>query len=78
MKIEKVLQDFGLSEKESRVYLALLQVGPAPVQKIADKSSLARSTIYEILNALIKRGLVNTYLKKRVKYFSPEEPEKLV
>jgi HTH-type transcriptional regulator, sugar sensing transcriptional regulator len=78
MKIEKTLQNFGLSEKESKVYIALLQVGPAPVQKIADKSSLARSTIYEILGALIRRGLVNTYLKKRVKYFNPEEPDKLV
>lgn len=78
MKIEKTIQDYGLSEKEAKIYISLLQVGPAAVQKIADKSSLARSTVYEILDSLIKRGLVNTYLKKKVKYFSPEEPDKLV
>lgn len=78
MKIEKVLQDYGLSEKAVKVYLSLLQIGPSAVQKIATKSSLARSTVYEILDGLIMNGLVNTYQKKKTKYFNAEEPNQIM
>lgn len=78
MKIEKALKKYGLNDKEITVYTSLLQIGPSSVSKIADKSKIARSTVYEVLKDLVKKGLVNHYLKKKVKYFSPEEPSKLI
>lgn len=78
MKLENTLQEYGLSPKESQIYLALLQIGPSSVQKIAQKSGLARSTVYEVLDDLVKKGFANSYLKKKVKYFSAEEPRHVV
>lgn len=78
MKLEKVLQGYGLSQKESQIYLALLQIGPSSVQKIAQKSGLARSTVYEVLDNLASMGFANHYLKKKIKYFNAEEPNNVV
>lgn len=78
MKIEKALEKYGLNNKEILVYTSLLQLGPSSVSKISDKSKLARSTVYEVLKALVRKGLINHYLKKKIQYFSPEEPSKLI
>jgi sugar-specific transcriptional regulator TrmB len=60
------------------VYLACLQLGTGPVVKIAQKAGMPRSTVYEILDALRSLGLVSTFQKKKVRYFSAEEPEHLI
>ncbi len=74
MNLQKQLQNIGLSQKESAVYLATLELGSAGAHKIAEKASIARSTVYEVLGALLRHGFVSTFRKKTVKYFSAEEP----
>ena len=78
MKLEQTLKDYGLKDKQIKVYLACLQLGTGPVVKIAQKAGMPRSTVYEILDALRGLGLVSTFLKKKVRYFSAEEPEHLI
>lgn len=78
MKLEKTLQNFGLSEKETKVYLACLELGSASAYKISQKSSIARSTTYELLESLKKKGLVSLFKKKTVKYYSAEDPKKAI
>jgi len=51
--------EFGLSEKEAKVYLALLELGMATVHKIAEASSLNRSSTYVILGSLKRKSLVS-------------------
>ena len=57
MKILEKIVNFGLSEKEAQVYVVLLELEIAPVQEIADKTGLNRSSIYVVLSSLQKRGL---------------------
>ncbi len=52
------LRDLGLTEKEARVYLALLQLGAATPYKIAKKSRLKRPTAYVIAEELVEKGLI--------------------
>ncbi len=78
MKLDAVLQKFGLTHREALLYLATLELGSAPVQKIAEKSGLVRSTAYEVLERLRVKGLVSTFLKKKIRYFSAEEPNQVV
>lgn len=40
--LERVLEKFGLSEKEAKIYLATLELGQATVQQIAKKAGLVR------------------------------------
>ncbi|MDO8626538.1 MAG: helix-turn-helix domain-containing protein [Candidatus Magasanikbacteria bacterium] len=78
MKLENTLQKFGLTRREALLYLATLELGSASVQKIAVKSGLVRSTAYEVLERLREKNLVTTYLKKKIRWYSAEDPNQIV
>lgn len=71
------LKQFGLSDKETSVYLAMLEIGPAVVSDIAKQSGLKRPTVYVILDELGKRGLVSSAERRGVKIFTPAPMETL-
>ncbi len=52
------LRNLGLSDKEARVYLALLQLGPATPYKISKRAHLKRPTAYVIAEELLEKGFV--------------------
>lgn len=75
--MQKELEDFGLSEKEARVYLAALEIGRATADQLAKHSKIVRSTTYVQLESLMKMGLMSTYEEGKKTYFAPESPELL-
>lgn len=58
MDTTKALQNLGLSEKESLIYIALLELGRANVTRIAQLAKVKRPTAYILLEELRKKGLV--------------------
>ena len=78
MTLENVLTEYGLKEKHAKVYLACLELGSGSVLKISQKASLPRSTTEVILNALRERGFVSSFKKKTARYFSTEDPKKII
>lgn len=78
MEIQIILKNFGLSEKEIAVYLALVELGPSSVREISAKSKVNRGTSYDILKSLIEIGIVSYYNKESKQYFIAEQPEKLL
>ncbi|MFA6064646.1 MAG: helix-turn-helix domain-containing protein [archaeon] len=75
---EANLANFGLKEKESEVYLALLKSGPSLANKLAKKTNLLRTTVYDYLDALIEKGFATYTIQGGKKYFSATNPEKLL
>ncbi len=75
--IKDVLEDLGLSETESRVYTAMLELGPESVQNIAKKSRVSRTAAYEIIASLQHKGIASTFQKGKKKFFSAEDPDRL-
>ncbi len=73
----KELQDIGLHEKEAKVYMASLELGPATADQLAKQSKIVRSTTYVQLESLMKKGLVSTYEEGKKTFFAPESPELL-
>ena len=51
------LADLGLTERESKVYLALVQSGAIGASDILKMAEVPKSKIYEILQKLIDKGL---------------------
>lgn len=49
-----LLKNLGFTQYESRVYLALSQLGPSTAREISDYSKLPRNKTYEMLNKLEK------------------------
>ncbi len=68
------IEDLGLSQKEARVYVANLMLGPATVQKIADQADIKRVTTYVILESLASLGLVSQSNQGKKTYFAAEDP----
>jgi sugar-specific transcriptional regulator TrmB len=75
---EQYLKNLNLSEKEAIVYLASLELGSSTIQEIAKKSQISRSTAYEIIESLIKKGLMSSLTKGNKRYFSAEAPARLL
>ena len=71
------IEDLGLSNKEARVYVANLMLGPSGVQQIAELSGIKRVTTCVILESLASIGLVSQTLKARKTLFVAESPENL-
>ena len=76
--LTKTLENLGLTDKEAKVYLANLEIGPNPVSKIALKAKLNRVTTYDILEKLLKKDLVNFVIKREIKYFQATDPETVI
>jgi len=72
------LKYFGLKEKESGVYLALLKSGPSVANKLAKKTNLLRTTVYDYLDTLIEKGFATYTIQGGKKYFQAINPEKLL
>lgn len=72
------LQQYGLSEKEAKVYLTTLQLGSAPGSSIARNSQENRATVYTVLKELQKKGIANEVKKGNMTYFSVIAPELLL
>lgn len=71
----ETLIDFGLSEKEAKVYVSLLELEIATVGEIAKKSDINRSSVYVVLELLKKRGFVTTSGDKTVLHYIAVSPE---
>ncbi len=69
------LQSFGFSEKESDVYMALLELGRGSVSKISLKAGINRTTGYDILSSLVTKGVVSISGKVPKQEYAAESPE---
>ncbi len=76
MELTEILEKSGLSEKEAKVYLALLELGSGSIADIAKKAGIKRPTCYLVVEDLKHRGLVSS-VPSRVNIFTAEGPEKL-
>lgn len=75
--LEKILEKLGLSEKESKVYLATLELAQDSVQNIAKKAGVNRPTAYFVLEHLMELGLVSTLEHGKKTLFVAENPKEL-
>jgi sugar-specific transcriptional regulator TrmB len=73
-----ILKKLGLSEKEVKVYLSLLEYGAISIRGLADLTGLNRGTVYDILKRLQEWGLVSFYHQKTKQQFVAEKPERLL
>lgn len=77
MNPETILKGIGLSDKESAVYLAALELGQASVLRIAQKAGVKRPTAYITLAALGEKGFVEAIPKGATTLYQAVDPEKI-
>lgn len=78
MDIISAFKQYGLDDKEASVYLALLELGPSNVHKIAFKTGIKRTTIYLVAEDLMHKNLITEYKDRHGIHYSAEPPDKLL
>lgn len=76
--MKELLTQLGFSQKEAKVYLAALEMGPSEVTMISRQASINRTTAYQILEGLTARKIVKIAQQSPKKVYQAEEPEKLI
>ncbi len=71
-----VLKELGLSEGEATVYLSLLKLREAQVNEIKKETKIHRTTIYDFLDKLMKKGLATYVIRNNIKFFIAAHPSK--
>ncbi len=72
------LKKLNLTEKEARVYIALLELGPSTPYKIAKRSRLKRPTAYVIAEELVEKGLIIQMTGEKQKMYIARSPESYI
>lgn len=73
-KLIQTLKGVGLNEKEAKIYLSLLRLGPQAVSIIAKKGGLNRSSCYIILERLMQKGFIEKLIQEKNILFRAVEP----
>ena len=72
------LEKIGLTPKEAAVYMALLKLGETGSSKILSETGLHGQFVYQALEGLEKRGLVQHVIQRGRKRFSARPPNTLL
>jgi len=72
------LKELGLTKREIKVYIALLELGSTTTGPIIKKSEVPNSKIYEVLENLQNKGLVSWIIKGKTKHFQASNPKQLL
>lgn len=78
MDIAKTLSKIGLSDKEVSIYMVSLRLGSQPASIISKHTNINRTTIYDIFESLIKKGLASKVDKGIATYFQVLDPSNLI
>lgn len=77
-QIKLNLQSFGFSEKETIIYVALLELGKGTVRQISSRAGINRTTSYDILGSLANKGLVTISGKEPKSEYVAEAPRAIM
>lgn len=70
----EALEEFGLENREAKVYVKLLELGEAGASELSKKVNILRPTVYDILDNMIKKGVVSYSISAGRKVFSAVDP----
>ena len=71
------IERLGLTEKESKVYLTSLRIGPASMQVLARKAGIDRGTAYHVAQTLTGKGLFEVVQNGKRPLFRATNPQDL-
>lgn len=72
------LKQLGFSEYEAKAYMALVNENPLTAYELSKNSGIPSSKIYEVLNKLELRHIVQSVRGERSKMFIPISPDEFI
>ncbi|MFA6422725.1 MAG: helix-turn-helix domain-containing protein [Candidatus Buchananbacteria bacterium] len=77
-KIKQILAEYGLSDKEVKIYLALLGQGSLTVKELSIYTKIKRTSIYPIADKMVSRGILGIYSAKYGTHYIATSPLSLL
>ena len=74
---KETLHQFGFTDSEADIYLALNTRGEMDVPSLAKELGLSRTAIYDVLNTLLAKGYIDYRKQGRNAYYKAGHPNKL-
>ena len=68
------LENIGLSANQSKVYISLLETDSATVCMLSRSTNITRSSLYNILSDLLKKGFVSRFYLSGVRRYKANNP----
>lgn len=75
--MKELFEIFDLTPNEIKVYEALLNIKKGTKTPIVKESGVLSSKVYEILDRLIKKGLVASFVENKVMHYVPVHPSNI-
>ena len=67
-RITKLLNSLGFSSLEAKVYINIAKLGPLSNDEIASQLDIKQGDLHQILEALLKKGVVLPGIKNELSY----------
>lgn len=77
MDLSAHFETLGFNKNKQKTYLSLLSLGQATARKIAEHSGVERTTVYKIIEELLKEGLAEK-IHGKINSYAITNPNKLV
>ena len=77
MLLENLI-NYGLSDKEDKVYLAALELNESSAQDIAKLAKINRATVYVIIESLVRNGLISIVRRGKKSMYLAANPNKMI
>lgn len=76
--MQNALQQFGMSERQSRIYLELRNHGGLTAAELARQTGIPRVSVYSCIEDLQRQGIVTRLKKNRRQLYEAQAPELLL
>ncbi len=76
--ITDILIKNGFTEKEAKLYMAVLEGGELTLAQAAKKAGLKRSTVYSLVEGMKKQGYVSLLKQRGIHYITALSPRLLI
>lgn len=76
--LEESLHSIGLSKNEVRIYLALIELGPARMGQVCGKTKIHRRNVYDSIEMLKDKGFVSATIINNRNVFEAINPNRIL
>jgi sugar-specific transcriptional regulator TrmB len=75
---EELFSNIGLSKNETKIYLALLELGPSLMGQICGKTKIHRRNVYDSIEMLKDKGFVSSTIVNNRNVFEAVNPKRII
>jgi HTH-type transcriptional regulator, sugar sensing transcriptional regulator len=75
---EELFENIGLSKNETKIYLALLELGPSLMGQICGKTKIHRRNVYDSIEMLKDKGFVSSTIINNRNVFEAVNPKRII